>query len=127
MFIMWKTAIPFFDNFLVEISCFLNSSFNPSQNATNEFYQQRFWSFSSTSPNFIIQRAFITPKVTVKEEALVIEKASEEVEEIDEEVALILTDFQFPNQAKVEHRYVFHNSPVHLNLDLESLQLIKHL
>ena len=40
----------------------------------------------------------------MKEEALVIEKASEEVEEIDEEVALILTDFQFPNQAKVEHR-----------------------
>ena len=42
--------------------------------------------------------------MTVKEEALVIEKASEELEEIDEEVALILTDFQFPNQAKVEHR-----------------------
>ena len=40
----------------------------------------------------------------MKEEALVIEKASEELEEIDEEVALILTDFQFPNQAKVEHR-----------------------
>ena len=39
--------------------------------------------------------------MTVKQEALVIEKASEELEEIDEEVALILTDFQFPNQGNL--------------------------
>ena len=69
------------------ISCFLDSIFkerlvhNPLQNATNELYvSTKILVFSSTSPNFIVQRAIITPKVIVKEEALVIEKASEEVE-----------------------------------------------
>ena len=57
----------------------------------------------SVCPNYIIHRAYVN-QVCIKQEALVIEEAIEEVEEINEEIAHILTEFQLPNQAKVEHR-----------------------